>query len=133
MKSLEWKINWCAGNFAFNRFYKKLFSSVLSRFSCAKKEEKIKIKKSLYMYEKVVNLCMIKEKLQNDGKEIYKEFKFSWNGTAIARICIKSYTSRSINGKRFNCSLAHHYQSSSVSQSIFSFLHSSICPLQPKN
>lgn len=83
--------------------------------------------------KKVVNLCVIIEKLQNDRKEVHKEFKLSWNGSTAPRVCLKSYSSKSAIGERwdfdFNCSPII----SSNSIDIFpTYINSLICPLHQK-
>ena len=49
--------------------------------------------------KKVVNLCVIIEKLQNDRKKIYKEFELSWNGSTAQRVGLKGYSSKSATGE----------------------------------
>lgn len=81
-------------------------------------EQIVQKKKIFLCMKKVVNSCVIIEKLQNDRKEIHKEFELSWNGSTASRVCFKGYSSKSASGEMrlcfFNCSSIISSNSSSI-------------------
>lgn len=75
---------------------------------------------------------MIIEKLQNDRKEIHKEFELSWNGSTASRVCFKGYSSKSASGEMRLCFLIARPLSAQIrAQSIF-FTFLNLPSLHPK-